>query len=92
MRVMLFCFLLAFAYAEKLQQCSYYENVTLVERKLCINSTIYPVYPMVVLPYIYVIEVLDFNHHKSSITFSLHMMLKWNDTGVIATGPNKQQK
>ena len=92
MKVISLCFLFASVHARKLESCSYYENVTLDERTLCVNSTVYPKVPIVVLPYIYVTELLDFNQDKHSITVSLQMMLKWNDTGVITVGPNKQQK
>ena len=92
MKGILFCLLFALVHGRKLESCSFYENVTLDERTLCINSTVYPKVPIVVQPYIYVTELLDFNQDKHSITVSLQMMLKWNDTGVITVGPNKQQK
>ena len=80
------------AYSRKLQQCSFYQNVTLTEKTFCKNSTVYPLVPIIVLPYIYVTEILDFNEEEHSITISLQMMLKWNDYGIISTGPKTSEK
>ena len=80
------------AYSRKLQQCSFYQNVTLTEKTFCKNSTVYPLVPIIVLPYIYVTEILDFNEEDHSITMSLHMLLKWNDSAIISTGPKTSEK
>ena len=81
-----------FANSRKLQPCSFYQNVTLTEKTLCKNSTVYPLVPMIMMPYIYVTEILDFNEEEHSITISLQMMLKWNDYGIISTGPKTSEK
>ena len=79
-------------HSKKLQQCSFYQNVTLTEKTFCKNSTVYPLVPMIMMPYIYVTEILDFNEEEHSITISLQMMLKWNDSAIISTGPKTSEK
>ena len=80
-----------FANSRKLQPCSFYQNVTLTEKTFCKNSTVYPL-AIITLPYIYVTEILDFNEEEHSITISLQMMLKWNDSAIISTGPKTREK
>ena len=80
------------AYSRKLQPCSYFQNVTLTERTFCKNSTMYPVVPIIIFPYIYITEILDFNEDENSIRISLQIMLKWNDSAIITAGPKTSEK
>ena len=72
--------------AKKLELCSEIENTTLMEKQLCKNTPMYPG-PLVVQPKIYITEILDFNEDDNSLTISIQLTMKWNDSGITDIGP-----
>ena len=87
---MVFAILLQSISAKKLRHCTELEITELVEKQLCKNTSVYPVVPMVIQPKIYILEILDFNHNENSLTISIQLTMKWNDSGIIEIGPENQ--
>ena len=75
--------------SKKLSLCSEIDTSALLEKELCKNTTMYPG-PMVIQPKIYITEILDFNEGDNSLTISIQLTMKWNDSGITDIGPEKQ--
>ena len=58
--------------------------------QFCQVTEKYPITPLIVKPWLEINKVMDVNEDAKSIKVNFHLMLRWNDTGVIVLTPQNE--